>query len=130
MSHDLAIRVARDQRDAHRKGLTLSKSRRRRTDAVDFGTYKITDATTGVTVWGGPHGGTLQGAESFLSTSRRGRPMPVERRFRWWAMATAAVPKPAPDGFTVRWLPGGRPPARWPAPPAWPAAKRQGKPYG
>lgn len=59
----------RIRRMAHRQGLRLEKSRRRDTQAADYGTYRLVDATTGTVVsYGGstPYGLTLDEIEKAL----------------------------------------------------------------
>jgi hypothetical protein len=67
---DDRVRENRARRVAERRGLTLSRCRRRDPLALGFGLYKVLDTSTGQSVFGDGPGGfaaTLDEVETFLS---------------------------------------------------------------
>lgn len=69
----LKVHENRLRRMAKRQGLVLEKSRRRDTQALDYGCYLLLDAETTAVVAGavaGRHGWSLADVEDFLTTPR------------------------------------------------------------
>jgi hypothetical protein len=72
------VRENRARRAADRQGLRLERSRRRDPRALGYGTYRLTDASTGAVVAAGSEGGfglSLDQVEQHLTGETGGEPL-------------------------------------------------------
>jgi hypothetical protein len=69
------VRENRLRRMLDRRGFKLVKSRRRDTEAWDFGSYIIIDQATGLIVEGGSHQAHLPGLEDVEAWLKKPRPI-------------------------------------------------------
>jgi hypothetical protein len=67
MSDEDKVRENRLRRMADRRGLRLTKSRRRDERAVDYGRYWLSDEKTTALILGGQFGDTLDEIEDYLT---------------------------------------------------------------